>query len=202
MLPSQRDAWLEQIQILRNALVPFKGRGKLYFEYSVPRLGKRIDVIAVIDHVLFIIEFKVGATEYSASGTDQVWDYALDLKNFHDTSHDKLLAPILIATRAVRRQTPLTIAPHQDGLLSPLHVAPVELQEAIENVLATRSDALIDVNAWESGRYSPTPTIVEAATALYAGHAVADISRNDAGAVNLTRTSKNKRTFATTTSCT
>src|SRR5207302_1429795 len=47
----------------------------------------------------------------------------------------------------------------------------------------------IDSEAWEQGRYMPTPTIIEAARALYGGHGVDEISRSDAAAVNLSRTS-------------
>src|SRR3972149_4484597 len=84
----QRDAWLAQMAILRTALAGFGGQGQVYFEFSVPRLGKRIDVVLVIRHVVFVIEFKVGETAFTSSATDQVWDYGLDLKNFHETSHE------------------------------------------------------------------------------------------------------------------
>src|SRR4051812_5400312 len=84
---SQRDAWVEQIAILRSALRGFESSGYVYFEFAVPRLGKRIDVVLAIQHVLFVLEFKVGESGFSLSATDQVWDYGLDLKNFHETSH-------------------------------------------------------------------------------------------------------------------
>jgi len=80
---TQKDAWLEQIRILKTVLVPYAKRGRLYLEYSVPRLGKRIDTVAIIDHVVFVLEFKVGETKFTSSALDQVCDYVLDLKNFH-----------------------------------------------------------------------------------------------------------------------
>src|SRR5688572_15379303 len=86
--PTQRDAWVEQIRVLKEVLSPYRGRGKLYFEYSIPRLGRRIDVLAVVGHVLFILEFKAGEKHFAGHARDQVWDYALDLQNFHETSHD------------------------------------------------------------------------------------------------------------------
>jgi hypothetical protein len=187
--PSQRDAWLEQIQILRTALERYRGRGKLYFEYAVPRLGKRIDVIAVIDHVLFVLEFKVGEAEYTASAIDQVCDYALDLKNFHETSHDKAVAPILIATRAQSATSVAAATPQNDGVLLPIHATVDGLPDVIDRVLAFCEGTPIDPGQWEAGRYCPTPTIIEAAMALYGGHAVTDISRRDASAINLSRTS-------------
>jgi hypothetical protein len=188
--PQQRDAWLEQIRILHVALESHRGRGKVYFEYSVPRLGKRIDVVALVGHVLFVIEFKVGEAHFSASATDQVWDYALDLKNFHETTHDKHVAPILVATRSQRLISSIATTPHSDGLLFPVHSGADSLGETLERVLAFCDGPSIDAAQWERGRYHPTPTIIEAAMALYAGHSVDDISRSDASAINLTQTSE------------
>ena len=103
---TQRDAWRSQISILQNELLTFAGKGSVLFEFSVPRLGKRIDVLALIDHVIFVIEFKVGESLFNRSAVDQVWDYALDLKNFHETSHHCMIAPLLVATRATRLVEP------------------------------------------------------------------------------------------------
>lgn len=186
---SQRDAWVEQIQILRASLAPYRGRGKVYFEYSVPRLGKRIDVVAAIDHVLFVIEFKVGQSEFLASAVDQVWDYALDLKNFHESSHDKSVAPVLVATRATAGPV-VAVAPPRGGLLQPICATGDGLGDVFARVLRSCAGTPIDPVEWERGRYCPTPTIIEAAMALYGGHAVEDISRSDAGAINLSRTSE------------
>src|SRR5579885_3843891 len=93
---NQRDAWLEEIQILQSVLKPYQGG--VYFENSIPRLGQRIDVVLLIGPAIFVLEFKVGEKEFPSYAIDQVWDYALDLKNFHETSHDRFIAPILIAT--------------------------------------------------------------------------------------------------------
>ena len=95
---TQLKAWEEEIKILRKVLTNYQG--SIYFEYAIPRMGKRIDVLVIIKSVIFILEFKVGEKEFYSYSIDQVWDYALDLKNFHETSHDKLIAPILIATLA------------------------------------------------------------------------------------------------------
>ncbi|HYF54376.1 MAG TPA: DNA/RNA helicase domain-containing protein, partial [Salinarimonas sp.] len=189
---TQRDAWLEQIAILREALGSYRGEGgKVYFEFNVPRVGKRIDVVAVIRHVLFVIEFKVGESVFGAGALDQVWDYALDLKNFHETSHVCTVAPILVATRAASVPIIVATTAHGDGLMRPIPAAAADLGAAIAQALAFHDDPAptIDAAMWECGRYSPTPTIVEAALALYGSHSVSDISRRDAGARNLTDTS-------------
>jgi hypothetical protein len=59
----------------------------------------------------------------------------------------------------------------------------------ITDVLCFTKDAAIDLSKWENGRYHPTPTIIEAAMALYNGHSVSEISRSDASAINLSVTS-------------
>lgn len=186
---SQRDAWVEQISVLRVSLEQYRGRGKIYFEYAVPRLGKRIDVVVLIGHVIFIIEFKVGEKEFTASATDQVWDYSLDLKNFHETTHDKAVAPVLVATRSKSSITAIAATPQNDAVLLPIHASPDHLSDVFEKVLSFCDGSAIDPIQWELGRYYPTPTIIEAAMALYSGHAVAEISRSDASAINLSRTS-------------
>jgi hypothetical protein len=187
---TQRDAWLEQINILQRVLSPYRGRGKVYFEYSVPRLGKRIDIVAIIDHVLFVVEFKVGEREFAAHAREQVWDYALDLKNFHETSHACVIAPILVATRAEPGAHSTRIERQSDGTLLPMNATADTLGDVIARSLTETAGPVIDPGQWEQGRYSPTPTIIEAAMALYAGHGVSEISRRDAGAINLTQTSE------------
>jgi hypothetical protein len=186
---TQRDAWIAQISILRIALRRYRERGRIYFEYSVPRLGKRIDVLVVIGHVVFVIEFKVGEAQFTSAAIDQVWDYAVDLKNFHETSHDKPIAPVLIATRSKDAPTNIVTTPQNDGVLQPILSTSEGLEDIIDKVLTFCDGAEIDCQTWEGGRYHPTPTIVEAAMALYGGHSVSEISRTDAGAINLSRTS-------------
>lgn len=186
---TQKDAWLEQIRILQTTLAPYAKRGKLYLEYSVPRLGKRIDAVVIVDHVVFVLEFKVGETKFTSSALDQVCDYVLDLKNFHETSHDKHIAPILVATRAPKTKFAVVATPAQDGVLFPICASPQNLGHVIEAVLDFTEGERIDAKQWEQGRYCPTPTIIEAAMALYRGHSVAEISRSDASATNLSLTS-------------
>jgi DUF2075 family protein len=186
---TQRDAWRSQISILQNQLLPFAGRGSIFFEFVVPRLGKRIDVLALIDHAIFVIEFKVGESLFNRSAIDQVWDYALDLKNFHETSHHRVIAPILVATNAKNVNGIVSTSHHNDGVLQPINTSPELLEETINTVLQWSSGTDIDASAWEAGRYCPTPTIIEAASALYGNHSVAELSRSDAGEKNLAKTS-------------
>lgn len=186
---TQRDAWRSQIAILQHELSSFAERGTVFFEFSVPRLGKRIDVVALIDHIIFVIEFKVGESSFSRSAVDQVWDYALDLKNFHETSHHRIIAPLLVATRAKNVNGVVSMSHHNDGVLQPVNTSPEFLKTTINTVLQLSSGAGIDAVAWESGRYHPTPTIIEAASILYGNHSVVDLARSDAGKKNLAQTS-------------
>ena len=130
---NQRDSWLEEISILQNIL---SGReGSIYFEYSIPRMGRRIDVVLIIKNAIFILEFKVGEKEFVHSAIDQAWDYALDLKNFHETSHKHLIAPILIATHAEETLSMISLTPHDDNILFPIKTNTETLGEVIDNVL-------------------------------------------------------------------
>ena len=117
---TQRDSWIHQIQQLKLLLAELNG--SIYFEYSIPRMGKRVDVVLVIGAAVFVIEYKVGEKLYSAYAVDQVTDYALDLKNFHETSHDLFVVPILIATGAPENSLSLKLTPHKDKLLSLIHI--------------------------------------------------------------------------------
>ena len=184
---TQKDAWLAEIIILKEVLPPYKG--SIYFEYSIPRMGQRIDVIILIGAVIFILEFKIGEKEYSSNAIDQVMDYALDLKNFHESSHEQFIAPILIATKAKSNYSIVATTPQNDKLLLPVKSNIGLLGKIIEDVLRFSEGNEINRTQWEQGRYCPTPTIIEAAMALYNNHSVEDISRSDASDINLTQTS-------------
>jgi hypothetical protein len=186
---TQRDAWREQIVILQRALAGFEN-GHIYFEYAVPRLGKRIDVLVILQNAVFVIEFKVGERHFSRGAIEQVWDYALDLKNFHETTHHELVVPVLVATLAPSVTLQIKSSTHGDQLLAPVCAIPAQLRELILQVLSMCDAPHIVAENWDRGRYSPTPTIIEAAKALYANHGVADISRSDATAINLTVTTE------------
>jgi hypothetical protein len=152
-------------------------------------MGRRIDVVLLIGPVIFVLEFKVGEKDFLTYAIDQVWDYALDLKNFHDTSHEQYIAPVLIATEAKNVEPIIALSPQNDKLFDPIKTNVDLLSEVIENVLSLADGKDIDQSQWESGRYCPTPTIIEAAMALYNNHLVTEISRSDAGALNLSKTS-------------
>lgn len=187
LIQTQRSAWVAEIEILRKALTPYEG--SIYFEYSIPRMGRRIDVVILIGPVIFVIEFKIGEGEFTTYAIDQVFDYALDLKNFHDTSHQQFIAPILIATEARDVVPIVAVTPQNDKLIFPIKSNIQQLGKVIEDVLRFVDGGDINIKQWEGGRYCPTPTIIEAAMALYNNHSVSEITRSDASATNLSQTS-------------
>lgn len=187
LLETQRDAWIEQTHLLQAILKNFTG--SIYFEYSIPRMGKRVDVLLIIDGAIFVVEFKVGASAFLGADLDQVTDYALDLRNFHEGSHDAYIVPILVSTGANTNSEERIPYP-QENLFDPICCTGAELAKIISDALSLVSDAAVEAASWEASGYKPTPTIIEATLALYNGHSVVDISRSDAGAINLSMTSK------------
>lgn len=184
----QRDAWLTEIRLLKTSLGAFS-RGSIFFEFVVPRLGRRIDVLVVVDHLILILEFKVGETVFTRAARDQVWDYALDLKNFHETSHKALIVPLLVATRGPGGEYTPSFRQYRDGVFYPEHVSAGNIARIVADLLSRTSGEVIAQETWESGSYRPTPTIIEAAKSLYARHSIKELARSDAGAKNLARTS-------------
>lgn len=190
VVQEQQGAWIEQIRLLRTALAGLQSVGRIYFEFAVPRLGKWIDVVLVLEHVVFVIEFKVGEADFQRAAVDQVWDYALDLRNFHETSHRVPIAPLLVATRARAQVISVATSAVDPLMADPLRLGAGDIRHGIEQVLSFLNGPKLVPSDWERGRYQPTPTIIEAARALYAGHSVEAISRCDAGATNLTQTTR------------
>lgn len=186
LTPHQRDAWVEQIQFLKAGLASHSG--VIYFEYSIPRMGRRVDTIVLIGPAIFVVEFKVGAKTFQTQDMDQVMDYGLDLSNFHEGSHDRFVIPILVATEA--RDTHLSRDPiiARGRLFQPLRTNKIGIAKAIDLGLEAAHGPALNGLEWEHSRYKPTPTIIEATLALYRGHSVTDITKNDAGD-NLTKTS-------------
>lgn len=184
--PAQRDAWLLQVLILQSALIGVNGA--IFLEFVVPRLGSRIDAVLISGPTIFAIEFKVGESNYRRTDLNQVWDYALDLKNFHKGSHDAPIVPILVATAAASSDAALPAA-HADGVYPPARCNAEGLAHLISEGLANAGNPL-DATAWDESPYQPTPTIIEAAQALYSRHSVDAIARHDAGARNLRFTSQ------------
>jgi hypothetical protein len=179
----QRCAWLQEISIFKTAL-SCQSSGQIFLEFYIPRMGKRADSVLIVGNIVFVIEFKIGASEYQSSAFEQVEDYALDLKNFHEGSHLVPIVPLLVATHASSLPKP-TLRFADDLVAAPVGTNSAGLSGLIKFVCGTRSYPALNVDEWIAKGYKPTPSIVEAAQVLYRTHTVTDISRSDAGAKNL-----------------
>lgn len=180
----QSNTWQIEIAILKDQLSTLE-EGELLFEYSIPRMGKRVDNVVLFHNIVFLLEFKCGDREYRASTYDQVYDYALDLRNFQKESHDKLIVPIMVSTNAPTVENTIV---NRERIIEPLRCNAENIGSTIQSVAAQFTEPDFDYNEWVYSEYLPTPTIVEAAQALYCGHNVSEITRSDAGAENLTVT--------------
>ena len=183
----QKNAWRKEIDILQDQLRSVEN-GDIAFEYTIPRMGHRIDVVCIIRGLIFLLEFKVGDSEYRKSTADQVMDYALDLKYFHELSADRYIIPISIPTEAPSVCNEVSFM--EDKISNVLKCTKDNIGLTISSVLSSVQDQDLSIADWINSRYAPTPTIIEAAQAMYRNHSVKDISRNDAGAHNLTATTE------------
>lgn len=184
------EAWKGEIEIMRDALSHFQqeGAGRIVFEYDIPRLAKRIDVVLLYKGIIFCLEFKVGETHILEADVDQVLDYALDLKNFHKFSAQNVIVPILIATNYTGVSTTVRMSVYDDRVVNPLVTGKERLSDLVNAVLGRfPNEPPLDQN-WIISPYAPTPTIIEAARSLYENHSVENITRHEADDVYTDRT--------------
>ncbi len=188
-LTTTREAWKSEIRIMKDVLADMpEAKGQIIFEYDIPRLGKRVDVVLLINGIIFCLEFKVGESRILEADIDQVLDYALDLKNFHKFSEDHLIVPVLIATDYSKYTTEIQMSVYDDRIVNPLVTGREHIAGEIRSILKMYlNEPPVDCN-WIISPYAPTPTIVEAARALYENHSVEDITRHEADKVSTDRT--------------
>ena len=180
---TSRDAWEGEIVIMQTTLQPWADEfGEIIFEYDIPRLGKRVDVVLLLRGIIFCLEFKVGESQMLQNDIEQVLDYALDLKNFHKLSWDRTIVPILVPTRYSSSSNEFFPSVYDDDIYNPLVVGADGLKSLISKVLVHAKAYVPDYSLgadWIISPYAPTPTIVEAARTLYENHSVEDITRHD-----------------------
>lgn len=182
----QRNTWMYEIALLQNCLKNYSNGG-IAFEYIIPRIGNRIDTVFIYNGIIYLIEFKVGETTYPNHAVEQVIDYSLDLKYFHKESHNKKIVPILVCSKAPDHVN--EIVNDEDNLYGIIKTNEKTLKTELERLTKYISDSIFSINDWMASIYMPTPTIIEAAQALYSGHDVKEISRSDSEAYNLSLTS-------------
>ena len=188
-LTTTEEAWESEIAIMNDVLSSLAPKnGRIIYEYDIPRLGKRIDVVLLLEGIIFCLEFKVGESRILEADVDQVLDYALDLKNFHKFSQDHLIVPILIATNYRDASTEIRMSVYDDRVVNPLVTGKTGLTKLITEVLKYfPNEKPIDPD-WIISPYAPTPTIIEAARTLYENRSVRDITRHEADDVDTDKT--------------
>lgn len=189
VLSSQREAWLNEIELMKRVLSKnCDSNGEIIFEYDIPRLGKRVDIILLLNGIIFCCEFKDGKADILEKDIDQVFDYALDLKHFHRFSHNQIIVPILIPTNYSRSSNIIQMSVYDDKVINPLVSGKNNLQDLIQKVLERfPNEPSINPN-WIISPYAPTPTIIEAAKSLYENHSVENITRHESDQVYTDRT--------------
>ena len=188
-LTTTREAWKSEISIMKNVISSLSNKdGEIIFEYDIPRLGKRVDVVLLVEGIVFCLEFKVGENRILESDVDQVLDYALDLKNFHKFSEDRIIVPILIATNYKNSSTNIQMSVYDDRVVNPLVTGKTGVSYLINEVLKQFPNESPVNPDWIISPYAPTPTLIEAAKSLYENHTVEDITRHEADKVSTDRT--------------
>ncbi len=182
----QSDAWDNQISELQNRLEESGMEGDIIFEYDIVRLGKRIDVILLIRHMVFSLEFKNGKNVFVAQDAQQAEDYAIDIKNFHKESEDLYVCPILIATDApkYRKEQSIDCYPDKQIFLQRENIETFTPKVA-QIVERYGEDKEIDFEKWFNSPYHPTPTIIAAAVEAYTSHDISQIAQSEAGQDNI-----------------
>lgn len=180
----QEAAWHAQVEALRRAVAP---DWTIAIEYDLVRLEKRIDAVVLTDRAILVLEFKMA--DASPAALAQVEDYALDLHYFHAGSRAHPIVPVLVAGDA-----PVPLPPQPPLLwhdvVPPMRTSHAGLAEFIAWVQASIPVPAVPLDgaAWPAAPYRPVPTIIEAATMLYARNGVAEIAAARADVANLTRT--------------
>lgn len=184
-LTTTREAWKSEIEIMRDVVSKLNDRdGQIIFEYDIPRLGKRIDLVLLYRGIVFCVEFKVGESRILEGDIDQVLDYALDLKNFHKFSQDKVIVPILVATNFPNSSTDIRMSVYDDRVVNPLVTGKNGILDLITRVIYRFPNESPVNSNWVISPYAPTPTIIEAAKTLYESHSVENITRHEADKVS------------------
>jgi hypothetical protein len=178
----QIKAWQIEVELLKVALASDACRDwGILLELPLLRLGRRIDAIILIGEGIACIEFKIGASRFSSADIDQAVDYALCLRDFHSGSRSHRIVPILCADQAPDALCDLSLSVIED-VGSCMRVNASNLAVALSQLSTMAGSAQIGWREYDASSYSPTPDIVTAARALYAGHGVKEVGRADAPA--------------------
>jgi hypothetical protein len=182
---SQSVAWERSIPLIKSGLIKFTNRyptvrsWRVIMEMPLYRLRRRIDLLVVCPQAIAVVELKVGESSYLSTDAQQVEEYALDLRDFHEPSHGIPIIPVLWCTEA---ENTVAYQPGFDvGVAEVVRVG----TDGFENFLlglcqATSALPAVVHDSWSRGAYKPVPSVIEAATSLFSGHGVSEIAQADA----------------------
>ena len=174
-------AWLTESFADLTKRIPETSDWSITMEYVIPVLRKRIDVILLTKNRVIVIEFKGGQSASGKQALEQARSYVSSLQDFHEKSHGR--NPIPIALGAFIPSDPDSII--ERGIISSRE----SFTAALERIALCKCDEQeIDPNAWVNSRYSPIPSIVEAAGLIFEGHTIADLKYSKVGDKNITQT--------------
>lgn len=189
VLQSQRDAWRSEIELLQKVLRDErinKLDNRIYFEFNLMRFAKRVDVVLILEGVLFCLEFKtdlgsVSDKAYLAQDKAQALAYADEFSQFHSTSSKCPIVPILVVPGAA--DVPCNVIHNNANVYKLMCANEKTLLKTLIAVLERKdsdkwSGLLEDSEEWEKGEYNTVPTIVEAAGRLFENQSVDEITRS------------------------
>lgn len=184
----QKMAWDEEIELLQKKIDT--DDGQIIFEYTIPRVGKRLDVVVLLNNIIFVLEFKVGKDD-SKSARKQVLQYAKALRWYHSASHGHLIVPILVTTNG-RSRTPSLKYDSKDNMYDVILCNNDNLWNIIDKVLTLHPsvDNVVWNESWAHGKYNPSPSIIEATCYRYINNNVKEIRESEADANQLTTTTQ------------
>ena len=192
LAPEAIDAWRLQLPTLMNgcakllAAVPAAADYELLLEYPIPRVGKRIDAVLLMNDVIVAIETKTGHAPTAAER--QVDDYAIYLACFHEPSAGRTIVPLVISDGHIAIGG---VRPFADEVIRPCRIASTkdfgQVLISIEHENCSHDAEPMMGDAWDKGRFRPIPPIIEAAVKLYSEMEVFEIGHACAAQEDLER---------------
>ena len=183
----QKEAWKNQIVILQKYLKD--KHGYIIFEYALSRVNMRIDVVLLMDDVVYSLEFKNNEVEFKEDDINQADGYGYALKNFYEVNRDKYVVPILIATKAPDKECSESADLGIDKLFSLFKANTNKMEQYIDLIRSKYGSDVIyteeDFENWIKSPFKPNPTIIQSARSIYLNNQVDEFFKFDAGEENL-----------------
>lgn len=183
----QKNAWANQVRILKKYLKDKKGY--IIIEYVLSRLNMRIDVVLLMDNVIYSLEFKNNEVSFLDGDIDQASAYGYALKNFYEFNRDKYVVPILIATKAPDSECSKSADLGIDKLFSLIKTNENKMDQYIDQIRSKYGSEVIcneeEFNKFINSPFKPNPTIIQSARSIYMNNQVDEFFKFDAGEENL-----------------